>query len=81
MVWCTYVAFIEIAYNNPEWYYTIINRDYGLGIISKKKIQFVKKIINNEKQKIFLDIFKEKKYQEAYDYLNKNSKDIINLIE
>lgn len=81
--WCgvTYSAFIEIAYNYPEWYYTIINTDYGLGIISKKEIDFVKMIINNEKQKIFLDLFIENKYEEAYNYFKTNSSDIINLIE
>ncbi len=80
--WCgvTYAAFIEIAYEHPEWYYSVINTDYGLGIISKKEIDFVKKIIDNEKQKIFLDLFKENKYEEAYHYFIENSGDIINLI-
>ena len=80
--WCgvTYAAFIEIAYNNPEWYYAIINKDYGLGIISKKEIQFVKKIIDTDNQKLFLNIFNENKYEEAYNFFNKHSKNIINLI-
>jgi hypothetical protein len=80
--WCgvTYAAFIEIAYCNPQWYYTVINKDYGLGIISKKEIQFVKKIFDKEKQKIFLDLFKENKYKKAYDYYNEHAFDIINLI-
>ena len=80
--WCgvTYAAFIEIAHDNPNWYYAIINNDYGLGIISKEKIQYVEKITNSEKQKIFLNIFKEKKYKEAYNYFINNSTDIINLL-
>lgn len=81
--WCgvTYAAFIEIAYNHPEWYYTVINTDYGLGVISKKEIDFVKIITNNEKQKLFLELFRTEKYQEAYDYYKTYSSDIINLIE
>jgi hypothetical protein len=57
--WCgvTYAAFIENSYNNPDFYYAVINNDYGLGIISKIEILFVKKIFDKEKQKIFLDIF------------------------
>ena len=81
--WCgvTYAAFIEIAYNNPNWYYAIINKDYGLGIISKKEIQYVKKIIDIDNQKIFLDIFNENNYEKAYNFFNKHSKNIINLID
>lgn len=80
--WCgvTYAAFIEIAYDNPEWYYAVIYKDYGLGIISKKEIVFVKKITNNEGQKIFLNLFKQNKYEEAYNYFRIHSKTIINLI-
>jgi hypothetical protein len=80
--WCgvTYAAFVEVAYYNPEWYYTVINKDYGLGIISKKEIQFVKKIIDKEKQKKFLDLFKQNKYKPAYDYYKAHAFDIINLI-
>jgi hypothetical protein len=53
--WCgvTYAAFIENAYDNPDFYYAVINNDYGLGIISKVEIPFVKKIIDKEKQKNF----------------------------
>jgi hypothetical protein len=76
----TYAAFVEIAYKNPDWFYAVINKDFGLGIISKKEIQFVKKIENNNKQKIFLDLFKQNKYEQAYNYFVENSNDIINLI-
>jgi hypothetical protein len=36
--WCgvTYYCFVEFALNNPDYFYGIINRDFGLGIISKK---------------------------------------------
>lgn len=81
--WCgaTYAAFIEIAYQHPEWYYAIINKDYGLGIISKKQIEYVKKITNNTSQKIFLDMFKSNQYEDAYQYFRAYSSDIINVVE
>ena len=80
--WCgvTYAAFIENSYNNPDFFYAVIKNDYGLGIISKIEINFVKKIINKEKQKIFLDMFKNNDYENAYNYFKNNSNDIINLI-
>jgi hypothetical protein len=81
--WCgvTYAAFIEFAYKNPEYYYSIIDNDYGLGIISKKEMILVKKIINNEKQKEFLDYFSSGMYNEAYDYFKNNSEELINLMK
>ena len=80
--WCgvTYAAFIEISYNNPDYFYAVIKNDYGLGIISKIETIFVKKLINKEKQKIFLDMFKNNHYENAYNYFKNNSNDIINLI-
>ena len=44
-------------------------------------MQYVKKIVNNENQKQFLDLFKHNKNEEAYNYFEKNAKDIINLID
>jgi hypothetical protein len=81
--WCgvTYAAFVEIAYNNQDWYYAIVNKDYGLGIISKKEIQYVKKINDIDNQKLFLHIFKENKYEEAFYFFKNHSKNIINLID
>ena len=78
--WCgiTYYCFVEFASNNPDYYYGIINRDFGLGIISKKNMKFIKKI-NNKKQKIFIDIFK-KNPDEAFDYFTIYGNEIINLI-
>jgi len=81
-LWCgaTYGAFIEFSYDNPKLFYGIIKNDYGIGIISKKKIKFVKKLIINDKQKQFLNLFKNNKDEEAYKYFIINVKDIINLI-
>jgi len=78
--WCgvTYCCFVEFASNNPDYYYGIIKRDFGLGIISKQNMKFVKKI-NNEKQKKFVDIFK-KNLDEAFDFFTTHGNEIINLI-
>lgn len=81
--WCgvTYAAFIEIAYQHPEWYYGIINRDYGLGIISKTQIEYVKKITHREMQRTFLDMVNANQYEDAYRYFRANSATMINEIE
>jgi hypothetical protein len=80
--WCgvTYAAFIENAYDNPNFYYAVINNDYGLGILSKLEIVFVKKIMENEKQTQFLEMFKQNDYENAYNYLKQYSNEIINLV-
>jgi len=75
----TYYCFVEFAYNNPDYYYAVINKDCGLGIISKKEIQFVKKV-HNEKQKQLIEIFKNNT-DEAYDYFKNNVNELINLIK
>ena len=79
--WCgvTYYCLIEFAYNNPNYYYGVINRDFGLGIISKKNIPFVKKIIINETHQNLIDIYNNNT-DETYDYFIINSKALINLI-
>ena len=76
----TYAAFVEIANSNPEWYYAVIDRDYGLGIISKQPCKYVKQITDRTKQNIFLSIFKKNKYEEAYKYFKAHKKQIINMI-
>jgi hypothetical protein len=68
------------AYNNPNLFYAVIKNDFGLGIISKKKIKFVKKIFNNDKQKQFLNLVKNNKHEEAYNFYKSHSADIINAI-
>jgi len=80
--WCgvTYCAFIDFAYNNPEWFYAVLNKDFGLGIISKKEIRFVSNKLNKDIQKKFIDIIKNN-IDDAYDYFKTHSKEIINLID
>ena len=80
--WCgeTYIAFIELAYNNPDMFYTVINIDTGIGIMSKKQIHFLcnkmNKKIDKNKQEYLLYLHKNSK--DAYTYFTENSKDIIN---
>jgi len=69
----TYIAFIEFAYNNPELYYSILNIDTGIGIISKIKYELLENKLDRQKQKKFLEL-------SFHDYLTENSKDIINMI-
>ena len=75
----TYFCFVEFAYNNPEYFYGVINKDCGLGIISKKDMPFVKKV-HNEKQKKLIDIFKNNT-DEAFDYFKTYANELINLID
>lgn len=76
--WCgeTYIAFIELAYNNPDMFYTLLNIDTGIGIISKKQINNLSNSLDKNKQKYLLNLHKNS--LEPYDYFTKNSKDLIN---
>jgi hypothetical protein len=76
--WCgeTYVAFIEFAYNNPNMFYTVLNIDTGVGIISNKQIQFLSNSLDKNKQEYLLYLHKNSK--DPYTYFTENSKDIIN---
>jgi len=76
--WCgeTYIAFIEFAYNNPTMFYTVLNIDTGIGIISKKQTHFLSNELDKIKQEYLLHLHKNSK--DAYTYFTENSKDIIN---
>ena len=78
--WCgvTYVCFIEMAYNNPEWYYAVLDNDNGVGIASKQPIDFLTQNLNKEKQEILLQMNKEND-PNTYDYFRANGKELINL--
>jgi predicted small secreted protein len=79
--WCgvTYVAFVEFAYNNPDWYYTILNNDTGIGIMSKKPMTNLKNSFNRELQKQLIDMYKAGD-NKIYDFFSVNSGAIINAI-
>ena len=76
--WCgeTYIAFIEFAYNNPNMFYTVLNIDTGIGIISKKQLNFLSNTLDKNKQEYLLYLHKNSK--DPYSYFTENSKDIIN---
>jgi hypothetical protein len=76
--WCgeTYIAFIEFAYNNPELYYTVLNVDTGIGILSKTQIKNLSNSLDKNKQIHLLDLHKKSK--NPYSYFTKYSKGIIN---
>ena len=78
--WCgvTYVAFVEFAYNNPDWYYTILNNDTGIGIMSKKPMAHLKNSFNRELQKQLIDMYKAN--EPTYDFFCANSGALINAI-
>ncbi len=75
----TYIAFIEFAYNNPDYYYGLINIDTGIGILSKKHFNGLKKSFDKEKQFILLS--HKNNNTEPYDYFMMNYKDLMNVIE
>jgi len=79
--WCgvTYVAFVEFAYNNPDWYYTILNNDTGVGIMSKQPMAPLKNTFNRELQKQLIDMYKAGD-DTTYDFFCANSKELINAI-
>ncbi len=78
--WCgeTYIAFVEFAYNNPDMFYTVLNIDTGIGIISKSHFEPLKNNLDAEKQEILLNLHKNS--NDAYTYFSENSDTIINAI-
>jgi hypothetical protein len=78
--WCgeTYISFVEFAYNNPSMFYTILNIDTGIGIISKKELNILSNTLDRNKQEQLIYLFKNSK--NYYLYFIENSKDIINAI-
>jgi hypothetical protein len=75
----TYVAFVETAYNNPSWFYAIINNDTGIGIISKNAIENLRNNFDREKQECLIQMNKDGD-DSTYEYFCANSKELINLI-
>ena len=78
--WCgeTYIAFVEFAYNNPDMFYTVLNIDTGIGIASKKHLQFLSNSLDKNKQEYLLYLHKNS--NDHYIFFVENSKDIINAI-
>lgn len=70
----TYLAFVKFAYDNPTYYYTILNIDTGIGIISKTPFDRLSNNFNRTKQeKLFVA-------NNKYKYFIKNGQELINVI-
>lgn len=80
--WCgeTYVSFVNFAYNNPDWYYAIIDNDNGVGIMSKTSFNGLKNNFDRVKQEQLFKLRAENN-ENTYDYFLANAKDLINLIQ
>jgi bifunctional N-acetylglucosamine-1-phosphate-uridyltransferase/glucosamine-1-phosphate-acetyltransferase GlmU-like protein len=76
--WCgeTYISFVNFAYNNPNMFYTVLNIDTGIGIISKKQLNGLSNTMDRNKQEKLLSL--QNTSNDPYTYFIKNSKDIIN---
>jgi hypothetical protein len=86
--WCgvTYGTFIELSYNNPNWFNGVLNIDTGIGIISKTDKNILEFTLKNnfdkekrEKQKIFINMLKNEDLN-TFDYFSENSNDLMNII-
>lgn len=75
----TYVAFVEFAYTNPEWFYTLLNNDTGIGIMSKKPMPSLKNTLNRDLQKQLIEMHKAGN-PSTYEFFCANSKELINVI-
>jgi len=73
--WCgvTYAEFIGFACAHPEWFYAVIEYDYGLGIISKQPALFVQPFTPCSEQQVFLEMYKDTP-TDAYKYFKKMQK-------
>jgi len=83
--WCgeTYVAFIEFAYNNSNYFYSILNIDTGIGIISKLpylNLYPLKNNFNIQKQEQLL-LYHKNNDDLTYTYFYENCRDIMNMID
>lgn len=79
--WCgvTYIAFVEFAYQNPNWFYGVLSIDTGIGIMSKKYIDQLTNNFDKLKQEKIINMNKNNE-PDIYNYYCMNSKDLINLL-
>jgi hypothetical protein len=78
--WCglTYICFVELALNNPQWYYCVVDNDNGVGILSKQPLSPLRNTLDSDKQKQLLELKDDT--DAAYIFFRENSKDLINCI-
>ena len=75
----TYVAFVQLAYTYPKFFYAVLNIDTGIGIMSKTYMNGLKNNLDVEKQKKLIKSSLNGN-DETYNYYCQNSKDLINMI-
>ena len=76
----TYGCLVELAYNNQQWFYGVLDVDTGIAIISKKNMEGLSQNFNRDKQEILIKMMKEQN-ENTYDYYKENGKELINLIQ
>lgn len=74
----TYACFVEFAYNNPDWFYAVIDNDTGIGIMSKQELAPLSQNFNREKQEKLIQMTLEMN-DDTYTYYRSNAKELINL--
>jgi hypothetical protein len=66
--WCgeTYIAFVKFAYDNPQMFYSILNTDTGIGIISKIQLPYLSNVFDKQKQELAMDFIIERTASETH---------------
>ena len=80
--WCgeTYVAFVKLAYDNPDMFYGIINIDTGIGIASKQRLAQLSNGLSRHMQTRLFDLHATANTK-CYPYFRQNAKHVIHCIE
>ncbi len=76
----TYAAFVKIASENPAWFFSILDTDTGIGIISKKPEWYLSQAFDQKKQIELCHLIELKKYDEAFNLFRTSGRDIIGLL-
>ena len=91
--WCgvTYAAFVDVAYHYPDFGYTVLAVDTGIGILTKhhhslgkdyiRELCFTKRSLDRTKQEKMLTLLKKREYNRLYEYYVSHGTDIINRID
>ncbi len=80
--WCgtTYAAFVRLAFLNPEWYYTVMDTDTGIGVIRKRPTEYLKTGLDRGKQIQFNRLVDDQKFQDAFKFFRAHGEALIGLI-
>ena len=75
----TYISLVEFAYYHPEFYYTVLKIDTGIGVISKIPLDGLSNTFNRVKQETLLLMHKNGE-EGLYNYFNEHSYDLIHAV-